>query len=311
MTGQVSAVIVALLVALEGWQGLWQQVRDRIAARHDSEAGATAVLLEDFEVTGRDGGRGWYWRLAEAQAEETGAGEGLEIRFEGRQQLVTGGSEAARHYAIEAEALAARLLAEEGGHLERSFLTAEGLRVERGAAVWQADTTEITLTNGAAGLGFDVALYGLEREPLFGPCARSGFVLDRVSLDGRLEGDGQAPFSVAAWRRAGGALAIPALRLEWNDLVVTATADLRTDSLMRPEGRIRLHILDPAALADALDAAGFGCEEGGRTLKAALATIAGLRGSDGGGLALPFLLAGGRMTLYGLTVAELSPITEG
>ena len=158
-----------------------------------------------------------------------------------------------------------------------------------------------------AGLAVAARAAGLVLPP--GPLLPRGATLDSARLAATVAPSPGGVASAAAWRAAGGRVAIAPLHLRAGALVLDARLRLHLDSALQPAGRGTTTLRGAAAALDQAAHAGT-LPAGSATALKAMLSLLGDTGAPGSKdrIALPLLLHGGLLTLGGLPILRLPPL---
>ena len=112
--------------------------------------------------------------------------------------------------------------------------------------------------------------------------------------------------SAAAWRDAGGTLAIPDLVLLWGPLTASGSGAIRLDADLQPEGEANLHILGAASVLDAAAKAGLLRPNPAAAARAVLGLLS--LAAAGGPISLPVTLRDSTLTAAQFPLVRLQKL---
>ncbi|MGC8468282.1 MAG: DUF2125 domain-containing protein [Acetobacteraceae bacterium] len=162
---------------------------------------------------------------------------------------------------------------------------------------------------GRPGAGLAVAAHASSLVLPPGPLLPRGATLEGARLAATVAPSPGSVASAAAWRAAGGRVAIAPLHLRAGVLVLDARLHLHLDSALQPAGGGTTTLRGAAAALDRAARAGT-LPAGSATALKAMLSLLGDTGAPGGKdrIALPLLLHAGLLTLGGLPILRLPPL---
>lgn len=174
--------------------------------------------------------------------------------------------------------------------------TSAPIRAATGTVVWRKQSA----TAQSVDLAFhDIALAD---DAFFGPKAEAAEA--SLVATGPLPRSA-APGEIARWRDAGGEVRVEAARVVWGALDLEAAGALGLDQDYRVAGQLDLGLGNYKGLVSRLEAEGHLTSQGASAASALLAMSAL---GNGGRARAPLVLADGKATLVGMTVARLLPV---
>jgi len=174
--------------------------------------------------------------------------------------------------------------------------TSAPVRAAAGTVVWRKQSE----TAQSIDLAFhDIALAD---DAFFGPTAEAAEA--SIVATGPLPRSA-APREIARWRDAGGEVRVETARVVWGALDLEAAGALGLDQAYRVAGRLDLGLANYKGLVSRLEEEGHLTSQGAAAASALLAMSAL---GNGGRARAPLVLADGKATLVGMTVARLLPI---
>lgn len=275
--------------------------------------GAVRVTLADFQATAPGGAP---WIAAPALTVTVAPWRPLDYALE-LDGPVTGGAPGGARWTAARAVGGARLGPD--GRLARAELALEGVDLALPALPGDATAARARLNASApakGGLGAPGTAVELRLESLLLPDWAGnplGRTVQAVSL--RAETVGPVPRggdarALAAWREAGGAVDIPALRLDWGAMRLDGAGRIGLDRWLRPHGALALTIAGYREALDGAVAAGMMDRGAAQGVTLALSLMA-RPGADGRpAVAAPLRLEDGLLSLGPLAIARLRPLAR-
>ncbi len=129
-----------------------------------------------------------------------------------------------------------------------------------------------------------------------------------VTVTGAVPPELRVPY-LTVWRESGGRMLVDRLALQWGPLTLQASGTVTLDAALQPQANLTANVRGFLETVDALVAAGLVEADKSGLIKAGLALLAGAPDADGKAtLTAPLSLAGGRLFLGPLQIAQLPPV---
>jgi len=333
MSPDISLPVALVMNLLAAWQGVWQQVADRLAAAESGGApiaGASAVAItadgaqyrDDGErphlavagmaVSGRADGQDWRWELGDVIARRAAADPRLlDIELPAPQRFLGEGALGATRAVLWARNLRLRAALDGDGAVRAVAASGEGITLVVPGGEISAAGFEMGLAARADGIlelrfaASEIALPQAWRlaAPLDGSLASA-------RLSARIAGLAPAPAAdTAGWHAQGGAVLIDSLSLAWGPAALDIEGRSALDESLRPEGRFTVQASGVHDALAAAQGAGLIAPAAANGFARALARIGEMRGGGpADDLRLSFAMAGGTLSWAGLPLATLAPL---
>jgi hypothetical protein len=137
--------------------------------------------------------------------------------------------------------------------------------------------------------------------------------ISSVSIDLTVQGapgaSGDLSHRAADWRENGGSVDVPHFAIGWGKLGLAGQATLALDPALQPMGTGQLHLADYAGTLDALTASGAVPPRVALAARAMLGLLARDKNDDSGTVDLPLTLENRKLSVRGVPLAKLAPMT--